>query len=214
MYERPEFVHLGVCRMVDAMLARLDQLAAQNALALNTGNVRVGSGGLGYSDQLPQKDFDGEHVRFVDRWGSATPQIFAEVSPAMHEEFALRYEMKWLERCGLNYYGCCEPLHKKVGILSRIPRLRKISMSPFVDVEEGAEAVGERFVFSHKPNPAVFAAEKWSPRQAREELRSALQKTRGCHVEIILKDISTVRGEPERLWSWAEIAMEEVQRFA
>ena len=30
----------------------------------------------------------------------------------------------------------------------------------------------------------------------------------GCHVEFIMKDISTVRYKPERLWEWAEIAME------
>jgi hypothetical protein len=27
----------------------------------------------------------------------------------MHEEFALQYEKRWLERFGLTYYGCCEP---------------------------------------------------------------------------------------------------------
>jgi hypothetical protein len=214
MFDRPEFVHMGIGRLVDAMLSRMDQLQAQEALALNNGNFRIGSGGLGYSDELPQKDFDGTHVRFMDRWGSATPQIFSEVSPAMHEEFALRYEMKWLQRCGLNYYGCCEPHHKKVGILSKIPRLRKISMSPFVNVEEGAAGCGTRFIYSHKPNPSVFAQEKWNPEQARSELRSVLERTRGCHVEIILKDISTLRGEPRRLWDWARIAMEESERFA
>ena len=31
-------------------------------------------------------------------------------------------------------------------------------------------------------------------------------KTRGCHIEIVLKDISTVRNQPHRLWEWAEIA--------
>ena len=32
----------------------------------------------------------------------------------------------------------------------------------------------------------------------------------GCPLEIILKDISTVSYQPERLWRWAEIAMEVV----
>jgi hypothetical protein len=31
-----------------------------------------------------------------------------------------------------------------------------------------------------------------------------------CHVEFIMKDISTVRYEPQRLWEWARIATEEV----
>jgi hypothetical protein len=28
----------------------------------------------------------------------------------------------------------------------------------------------------------------------------------GCPLEIILKDVSTVRHRPHRLWEWAEIA--------
>ena len=30
----------------------------------------------------------------------------------------------------------------------------------------------------------------------------------GCHVELIMKDISTVRYDHRRLWEWSEIANE------
>jgi hypothetical protein len=33
-------------------------------------------------------------------------------------------------------------------------------------------------------------------------------------VEIIMKDISTVRYKPERLWDWARIAMEVAEAYA
>ncbi len=42
---------------------------------------------------------------------------------------------------GLGYYGCCEPLHHKIDLIRALPDVRKISMSPFVDVETGAEAI-------------------------------------------------------------------------
>ena len=32
-------------------------------------------------------------------------------------------------------------------------------------------------------------------------------------VEVILKDISTVRNEPRRLWKWAEMAMDVVEKY-
>ena len=67
---------------------------------------------------------------------------------------------------------------------------------------------------SYKPNPAVFAYDVWHPNQARRELRELLERGRGCHVEIIMKDISTVRYDPKRLWEWSEIAMEMAQEFA
>ncbi len=132
----------------------------------------------------------------------------------MHEEFALQYERQWLARFGLTYYGCCEPLHQKLGILKSVPNLRKISMSPWADVEKGVEGIGTRYVFSYKPNPAIFAEDTWNLAKARADLTSVLEKTRGCHVEIILKDISTVRYEPRRLWEWAGMAMQVVEEFA
>jgi len=162
---------------------------------------------------LPQEDFDPNHVRAIDLWGCATAQIFSGVSPQMHEEFALKYERRWLERFGLTYYGCCEPLHHKVGILKNIPNLRKISMSPWADLEVAVEEIGDRYVISYKPNPAVLAVDEWNPEYARKELRRALERTVGCAVEVIMKDISTVRYEPQRLWEWARIAAEETERF-
>jgi len=211
---RPELVHLAMDRLVNAYLSRLDQWEELNLLSLNNNNVRVGSGGLGYIDELPQSDFTPDHIRAIDLWGCATAQIFSDVSQEMHWEFALQYERKWLDRFGLTYYGCCEPLHNKMQILRRIPNLRKISMSPWVDVARGAEELGDRYVFSRKPNPAVLAYDVWNPELARKELREALEKTQGCVVEVIMKDISTVRYEPQRLWEWADIAREETEMFA
>ncbi len=82
-------------------------------------------------------------------------------------------------------------------------------------MEKMAEQMAGDYVFSHKPNPAILAPESWNPGLAREELVSMLQATRknGCHVEIIMKDISTVRYQPQRLWDWAKIATEVTERF-
>jgi len=211
---RPELVHQAMDRLVNAYLARLRQWEELNLLSLTDGNYRVGSGGLGYTDELPQPDFDPQHVRPCDQWGCATAQIFSEVSPAMHEEFALRYELRWLEHFGLNYYGCCEPLHNKLDILESVPRLRKVSMSPRADLDKAVEKAGGKYVLSIKPNPAIFIWDEWNPEQARRELVESLEKTRGCVVELIMKDISTVRAQPQHLWEWADIAMEVAAQFA
>lgn len=60
----------------------------------------------------------------------------------------------------------------------------------------------------------MFAFDTWHPEEARRELRGLLEQGRGCHVELIMKDISTVRYHPERLWEWSEIAMEVANEFA
>ena len=48
----------------------------------------------------------------------------------------------------------------------------------------------------------------------RTEIRRMLEVTRGCIVEIILKDTHTCNNDPERFDQWTEIAHEETQRAA
>jgi hypothetical protein len=217
MLDRPEWVHRVMRRMNDGELARIESLERQGALALNNGNVRVGSAGLCITDELPQPDFDGTHVRLRDLWGHAATQIFVDVSPAMHEEFALQYEGELLSHFGLAGYGCCEPLHHKVDIARKhIPHLRRISMSPWVDVEAGAAAVGDDLIFSYRPNPAIMAGDTWDPQQVKADLRRVLETTRahGCPVEILMKDLHTCNGHPERMWDWTRVAVEVAEEFA
>jgi len=210
--DNPEFVHEAMARITAGEAGVLDQLEAQDALRLNNGRGEwVGTGGLGETDELPAPGFDG-HVRLRDVWGTCSAQIFAPVSPAMHEEFCLRYERPLLERFGLSCYGCCEPLDRKIGILKSIRNLRRVSISPWADVATAAVGLHADYILSWKPNPALAAGEAWDLAAARRQLREFLQITLGCIREIILKDVETVHGEPERLAEWLQIAREEIER--
>jgi hypothetical protein len=214
LVERPEMVNAAVERMTDAWMTELDQFEAQNLLSLDCNNTRIGSGGYGYVSVLPGRPFDPACVRSRNMWGCSNAQIFSDVSPDMHWEFALRHDLRWLERWGLTYYGCCEPLSNKIHLLRRIPNLRKISMSPWNDFDRAAREIGGDYVFSFKPSPAVFAEEVWRPERARADLVRVLDKARGrSHVEIIMKDISTVRYRPQTLWEWARLAMDVAREY-
>jgi len=214
LVDRPELVHAGVQRLVDAWITELDQFEALNALSLDCDNTRIGSGGYGYTNQLPGGEFDAAHVRPGNMWGCSNAQIFSEVSPQMHWDFALRHELRWLARWGLTYYGCCEPLDRKMEILRRIPNLRKVSVSPWCNTTNMVARVGRDYVISRKPSPAILAEDQWHPERARQDLCRFLDAARGCHVEVIMKDISTVHNEPQRLWQWARMAAEVVEGCA
>ena len=214
MADRPEWVHAWMDRMTQWHLSQLEQYDKLGVLALNNGNHRCGSGGITLTDELPQDDFDGEHVRPIDMWGHATTQIFSEVSPAMHDEFALTYERQYLSLFGLSNYGCCEPLDKKLDIVKTISSLRRVSMSPWVDPARGAEGLGRDYIFSYKPNPAIIGMEEWDGELARNELRDVLEQTRGCVVEVIMKDLHTCRRQPWRMWKWVEMAMGLAEEYA
>jgi hypothetical protein len=214
MIMRPDMVNAAVERMVDAWMTELDQFDEKNLLSLDNNNTRVGSGGYGYTMQLPGDNYGPDHIRPHNMWGCSNAQIFSEVSPEMHWEFALKHDMRWLQRFGLTYYGCCEPLDKKINILRKIPNLRKISTSPWCDIEKMITEVGSDYVISQKPSPAIFAETRWDPAKAREAIREVTEKARDqCHIEFIMKDISTVRHDPKRLWEWSQIVMEEVEDF-
>jgi hypothetical protein len=211
MVDRPDMVHAAYERMVDAWMIELDQFVEQNLLSLDCANVRIGSGGYGYTSQLPGSPFDPARVGTKNMWGCSNAQILTSVSPEMHWEFAMEHDLRWLRRWGLNYYGCCEPLDRKIAQLERLPNLRKVSASPWNDWKRLFSGLGDRYVASVKPNPAIFLDEAWSPEEARKTMTDILDvaDAEGCtNIELIMKDISTVHRHPQRLWKWADIAME------
>ena len=213
LYDRPALVKEAVERLVKAWMTELDQFAAQGLLSPDSNNTRIGSGGYGYSSVLPAVPPGTIGVQPAQMWGCSNAQIFSGVSPEMHWEFALKHDIPWLSRWGLNYYGCCEPLDWKLDILQRIPNLRKVSMNYRIKSERAVRNLADKYVFSYKPNPAFFAEDHFRLHEMREELRTVLEQGRDCHIEIIMKDISTVRYQPERLWQWATMAMQLVNEY-
>ena len=208
---RPDFIHAIMRRMTDAMLARMTQMQEQGLLDGGHALARVGSGAASYTDELPQDGFDPAHVRLCDQWGGATAQIFGEVSPAMHDEFALQYENEIMSRCGLNYYGCCEPLENKMHLMAKVPNLRKISISPWCDVAGAVENADRKYVFSHKPSPAILAEDNFDVDRAEQDIRARIERSGDMPCEFIMKDISTVRGDVDRVIAWCEMAYRVVR---
>jgi hypothetical protein len=214
MIDRPQMVHDAYERMVQAWMVELDQFEEQRLLSLDCRNVRIGSGGYGYVSGLPGADFDPDWVRPRNMWGCSNAQILTSVSPGMHWEFAMEHDLPWMRRWGMNYYGCCEALDRKLALLDRIPNLRKVSVSPWNDYRRIFPGIGTKFVASVKPNPAIFLDAEWSEDAARQAIANALDLAQANNVacELIMKDISTVSRKPERLWAWARIASEECEK--
>jgi hypothetical protein len=186
---RPDYVHGLMSHLVDCWLEMLRQYEEQNLLTAPAKELTV----------------------------SGAAQIFSEVSPEMHGEFALQHEARFYQHFGRVHYGCCEPLHNKVDVCARyLPNMYQISMSPWVDFRKGCENVRDRFVFGWRPNPAFLAHDTWDPAFVRRDLEDklAIAADHGCVVAIYLKDISTVRGEPRRLTEWNAIAAECVAKYA
>jgi hypothetical protein len=216
MAEDPDMVHEGMRRLMEGRIAELESAESQGLLSLNNTDGSVGSGGSGLTDELPAPDFNG-HVRLKDLWGFADSQTMAPVSPAMHEEFVLRYQVPILKRFGLTYYGCCEPLHHKIPLLKRlVPNLRKVSISRWADKRISAQELGPDYVFECKSDPMVFASDVFDEDAVRESIRDtmSLGKEHGCAMEFIIDTADNIRGDPYRVSRWTQIAREEAEGAA
>jgi len=211
MMDNPELVHRIMAFMRDGTLALLEYLEAENLLSLNNDGAYVGSGGLGWSKELPQPDFDGK-VRLCDMWGFAESQETVGVSPQMYGQYIFPYQLPILERFGLNCYGCCEPLDVRWPYVEQIPNLRRVSVSPWADVSVMADMLGDRYVFSLKPSPSDLAVKTLDEVRVRASLRETFRITRDCRVEAIMKDNHTIGNNPQNVIRWCQIAREEADR--
>lgn len=213
MVDQPELVHGLMAILRDGALRVLDTLVARKLLSPNHAGDYVGSGGFGWTQELPQADANGQ-IRPCDMWGFAESQETVGISPAMFEEFVFPYQLPLLERFGLNCYGCCEPLDKRWHIVQRFPRLRRVSVSPWANRPFMAAMLGDRYIYSMKPTPADLAMPAFDEEHIRLSLRKDLEATRGCCVEVIMKDNHTIANDPPRVVRWVQIAREEAQRLA
>lgn len=207
--DKPEMMHAIAERVTSGYLSQLDQLENLGVLCGEQSLIHCTGA---QTDELPAPGFDPAKPRTKDIWMFGLAQMFSTVSPAMFKEYEVDYASRICERFGLVYYGCCDPLDGKMKQVRMIPNVRKVSMSPWVRQERGAEQIGRDYVFSRKPSPAMLAYDDFDEEMVRQDLTHTrdICRNTGSPLELILKDISTVRYEPQRLSRWAEIAMEVV----
>ena len=208
LYDQPEFMHACIEKFTQIHESQIEQW---EKLGLLEGQIYYLHCTPALSDDLPVK----EHYTAKDVWCRAMAQIFAVVSPDMHEEFDLEYTQRLFDRCGLAYYGCCEPLHNKIDRLRRFPNLRRISITPWADPDIAADQMGGDYVLSCKPNPAFVAGKTFDPEPVRQEIRRVMNACRrnGTPCEFILKDISTVSSNPDNLTQWVQTVSEVIDEF-
>ena len=101
----------------------------------------------------------------------------------------------------------------KIDLLRKIPNLRRILVGPRADLKKSAEQIGREYCISWRPNPALMVSQGFDPDNVRKIIRQALKDSKGCNVEIVLKELLTVENDLTRLFKWAEIARQEAENF-
>ena len=208
MYENPDGLHRLMAFLRDGVLAVHDaaEAAGDWGLASHTNQGMPYGGGL--ADPQPHQ----APRQRRELWTFFAAQEFALVSPAMHDEFLLQYQLPIMRHFGLSAYGCCEDLTRKIDMLRQIPNLRRIAVAPAADVAACSEQIGTDYVMSVRPNPAEMVCCGFDEDRIRRIIREDLAICRGRHIDISLKDVDTCEGQVDRLGRWVQIVREEIDR--
>ena len=208
LLDRPELIHAILERYTNAFIAQIEQI---NELGIYDINSNICHCSHTFADRLPSASCDPDHPTSYDGWTFSMAQLFTSVSPAINEEFEVPYMTRIFKYFGSVYYGCCERLDDRLDIIDRMPNIRKISCSPWSDREHFAAVLPQKYIMSNKPNPSYLAESTFDEDVVRMDLRRTISaaKAHGLGLEFLLKDITTIRNDPQRLWRWSEIALEE-----
>lgn len=189
MHELYQFLEDDVCRV-------LDWQQKEGLITPNNGNHFIGSGSYGYTDLLTPPA-DGK-CALSDVWLNINSQETVSISPEMYETFVFPHYRNIAERFGMVYYGCCEPVDPIwESCISKLPHLKKVSISPWCNEEFMGEALrGTGIVYSRKPNPNLVAtAKEWDPDAFAQSIRKSLEAAKGCSMEFIFRDVYSLHGD-------------------
>ncbi|MFP3903507.1 MAG: hypothetical protein ACLFWB_04605 [Armatimonadota bacterium] len=210
MSDNPEWLHRLLSFMSQGVLKTHEQ-------AEKAGDWRLcdhENQAMAYAGELPDPSASPEPVTRDQLWVFGAAQEFALISPDHHWEFMFQYQFPIYEKFGLVAYGCCEDLTKKIDYLRRLPNLRRIAVAPRADVAECAEQIGQDYVLSYRPNPADMICCGYDRDHVQNVIRDAMDASRGCHVDITLKDVQTVQNRPEDLRYWTRAVREVADEYA
>jgi len=206
MLDNPEWLHRLVAFMRDGILQAHEQAEAAGDWSLGTHQNQA----MPYATELRDPAPNVNGIQRNELWCFMAAQEFTAVSPEMHNEFLLQYQLPILKTFGLVAYGCCEDLTRKIDMLRQIPNLRRIAVSPFANVARCAEQIGTDYVLSYRPSPSDMVSYDFNPDRIRRILKRDLETCKNCHTDITLKDVETVQNDPERVRRWVALCREVI----
>lgn len=216
MFDQPEALHRLMAFLRDDNMALLDWMTREDLLTHNNENDYIGSGSRGYSHALPQAGRElAVPVGTEDLWVLLESQETVGVGPRQYQEFIYPYENALAQRFGGVYYGCCEPVHNRWEVVKDMANLKRVSVSPWCDEEFMGEALGDKIVYSRKPNPTLISTDVFNEDLIRADLRKTLAVTskNNCSTELVMKDVHTLNGEPDRLTRWVSLARDVIAEY-
>lgn len=201
MYDNVEWLHQLLKFFSEGILETHEQAEKAGDWSLSAHQNQA----MPYALELKEPAANVNGVKRKELWGYMAAQELTCVSPKMHDEFMLKYQLPILKHFGLVAYGCCEDLSQKVDILKKIPNLRRIAVAPVANVNKCAEQIGKDYVLSYRPSPADMVSYNFDPKRINSILKKDFKACQDCYFDITLKDVETVEKDPNRVREWVKI---------
>lgn len=213
LIDRPEFIHEIMERMTHSVLEGIRQA---NELELINDHENSCHCAYIYTNELLSDFGAGLGANTKNAWGCSMAQLFTSASPETTKEFEIDYMSKITAMYGMFYYGCCERLDDRLDIVQKLPNVKKISCSPWSNPENFAANLDPKIILSNKPTPATLVTPSLDLDEIGKHITniSEIGRRNKINVEFLLKDISTVNYQPERITQWANTVMKVVEKYS
>lgn len=205
MIDQPELMHRLMGLLRDARLKLLDFWEQTGLINPNTEEPMLCSDPIG---EMPNG-----RATLKNCWCAGNSQELDMTSPEMWKEFCLEYQRPIFARFGQSCYGCCENLGRKIpGVLS-IPNLRIFVCSAWTTLEVVLQHVPETYciMWRQKASDVVMPHDESS---VRHDLLDGAKRLQGRPYQIVLRELQTLAGHPDRLHHWTRMAIEAAEKYA
>lgn len=217
MVDYPDEMHALYKFVKDDIEAFICWQEKEGLFNLNNENDFAGAGSYGFTTELPSDACkESGIITSKDLWGNMNSQETVGISPDMYGEFIFPYYYELAKNFGLVYYGCCEPVHPIwEDYISKLPGLRKVSISPWCDEEFMGDALrGSKVIYSRKPSPNFVGVEGMFDESAfAEHITKTIRAARGCELEFIFRDIYTLSGDISKPGKAVTITRNLIEKF-
>jgi len=209
MMDNPEWLHRLAAFLRDGVLGAQTKAETDGDYGLSSSYNQA----MAYSHELDDPKANARGIKRKDIWCFLAAQEFTCISPEMHMEFLLNYQLPIIKEFGLCAYGCCEDLSNKIEMLRQIPNLRRIAVSPFANVKKCAEQIGKDYVISYRPSPTDMVSYDFSVDRVEDILKRDFELLRGCIFDITLKDVETVQRDRCRITKWVSTVRNCIDKY-
>jgi hypothetical protein len=212
MYDCPQAVHEAMEMATQVYERYYDFLEEQGLLLATNGFSPLAQETFSFTNELPTEGV----TRTSECWGFLESQETTAVSAQLFGEFVFPYQQRLVDRFGLLSYGCCERVDAIwPDYLSRWPKLRKLSVSPFNDERRIGEFLrGSRVVYYSKPRAEfVTCPGPMDERALKDYFKGVCEAASGCLFEIAQREVGTIFGDFERGRDYVRMAREAVDSY-